>query len=1449
MATTTRERSLPLTHIQQGMLFHHLSGGHRGVDLEQIVGDLPEALDLDAFQEAWSLVAARHPAMRMRFRWEDVDAPVQETLPSVDVSIHTADWRDRPSDEREGEFTAFVAEDRARGFELSDAPLFRVALFRLADAHYRLLWSFPHIILDGRSFIVVLRDVFETYEAVRAGRAPVVSEDASFPAFVEWLDGRTGEGDSDYWRELLRGLRSATPLPYDRGAAAGASPGEAGRGERQVLLTAEATSGLRDFASRHGLTVNTLVQGAWGLVLARHSGEGDVAFGATRAGRYGTVEGADDAAGVFINTLPVRARFDAATLLDDLRALRDQHVAVRAREHTPLVAVQAASELGAGSALFHSLIVFDRETLGTALRGLGGDWERRDFRLLERTSFPLTLYGYGEEELLLKLAYDTPRFDDGDMDRLLGHLRVALESMPSFADRPAAALPLLSDDERSRLLVEWNETTLVVEPACVHHLFEEQARRTPDRVAAVCGDREMSYRELDEAANRLAHRLRELGIGPDVLAGLCVDRSLDLLVGVLGIQKAGGAYVPLDPEYPADRIAYMIEHSGAGVILTQAALEERLPAFDGKLLRLDADWSEIAKLPPTPVDGGATPENLAYVIYTSGSTGRPKGVMVEHRNVANFFAGMDDHLGVDPDGALLAVTSLSFDISVLELFWTLCRGQKAVIFKEDRGTPRAGPPPRLHRTMDFSLFYFSSDEGADAEKYRLLREGALFADRNGFSAVWTPERHFHAFGGLFPNPAVTGAAIATLTENVQIRSGSVVLPLHHPIRVAEEWSVVDNLSNGRVGISVASGWQPNDFVLAPDNHARRNALMYENLETIRKLWRGETLQFDGPKGPVDVRVLPRPVQAELPVWITTAGSPETFRRAGEVGANILTHLLGQTVASLSENLAIYRAARRAAGHEGRGIVTLMLHTFVGDDRDAVREAVREPMKNYLRSAVSLVKGFANEWTAYSKRAQSAMKAAGDEFQSLAPEDLEALLDFAFERYFETSGLFGTPESCQDMVDRLKAIGVDEIGCLIDFGVPADDALGHLEHLNRLKELANREPEIGDDDFSFAAQIARHRASTLQCTPSMATMLLASEDTRNALGALDWILVGGEAFPAALARELRGVFGGGIVNMYGPTETTVWSSTHQVMPGDDPVPLGKPIANTTFYVLDSAGQPVPVGVPGELYIGGDGVVRGYFGRDDLTAERFVADPFAGTTDARMYRTGDVVRYRADGTLDFLGRADNQVKIRGHRIELGEIEAVLSEHAGVQQAVVVARPGATGDPLLVAYLVPENGAAPGSQELRDRLRQRLPEFMVPSIFVTLRELPLTPNAKVDRNALPEPEQVEPVRQEEFVAPGNDLEQSIARIWQEILNLPRVGRRDSFFDLGGHSLLTVQVHARLRKELGLDLPLTDLFRFPTIQGLAEHLGGAGESKLDQGINRADARRQSMLRRQRRA
>lgn len=718
--------------------------------------------------------------------------------------------------------------------------------------------------------------------------------------------------------------------------------------------------------------------------------------------------------------------------------------------------------VGPGSALPVAIVLVDRleeaealpgSELTIAVRGDGGAtrWIH-DEALLDRASVRAMQQGF---EALLAAALAAP-------------------------DRPLAELPVMGEALLGTVIEGWNDTAVAWrEGACIHHLFTEQAARTPDRPAVTCRGRTLSYAELDARSNQLARHLTSLGVGPDVLVGLHLARSVEMLVALVAIHKAGGAYVPLDPDYPADRIAHMIEDAGAPVILSQSDLAPGLPATAAHIIRIDRDAPLIARQPAEPVDGGARPHHLAYVIYTSGSTGRPKGVMVEHRNVANFFAGVDAK--IEPEGVWLSVTSLSFDISVLELCWTLARG-------------------------------------------------------------------FHI-------------VIAT----------------------------------------------------------------------------GENLAFDG-------------------------------------------------------------ARRRGA-------------------------------------------------------------------------------------------------------------------------------------------------EIATSDATLAGLMTRHRVTHLQCTPSMAQMLVADQDARSAMAGLRRMMVGGEAFPPALARELRGLVGGVVMNMYGPTETTIWSTVQELDGTDAGVPLGRPLANQQVYILDSRQQPLPPGIPGELVIGGRGVVRGYLHRPELTAERFIAHPFhAGE---RAYRTGDLARRLADGTLEFLGRLDHQVKIRGYRIELGEIEAVLADFPGVEQTVVVAREDRPGDVRLVGYYT---GAASSPAELRAHLQARLPDFMVPAHLVPLATLPKTPNGKIARNALPQPiAELITTPGEPFAEPAEGVEAQIAAIWRDVLKLPRVGKRDNFFDLGGHSLLAVQVHRRLRASFARPLSITDVFRFPTIEALSAHLGGADhdDEAVRQGEARAASRRAALQRR----
>jgi natural product biosynthesis luciferase-like monooxygenase protein len=1019
--------------------------------------------------------------------------------------------------------------------------------------------------------------------------------------------------------------------------------------------------------------------------------------------------------------------------------------------------------------------------------------------------------------------------------QLSAYLQAFHEAPPTLS---VAAIVLQSPADTAALAT-LNATALAYDSAiCMHDAVSAQVGRTPDHPAISCHRQTLSYRDLDLQASALARRLLARGVGPGDIIGLCLERSPALVIGLLAILKTGAAYLPLDPDYPQERLLFMIEDSRTPLVLTRAAIAGSLSIAPEKTMLFDAadNTAPDRSSDGPPVLATVVSSSPAYVIYTSGSTGQPKGVVVTHRNAINFFAGMTARIPHSPPGRWLAVTSLSFDISVLELCWTLTRGFTVEIYANDALAPRKAP--------EFSLFYFASDHASSAqERYKLLFEGAKFADREGFSAVWTPERHFHAFGGLYPNPAVTSAAIAAVTTRVKIRAGSCVLPLHHPIRVAEEWAFVDNISQGRVGVSFASGWQPNDFVIAPEAFASRKTDMLANIDVVRRLWRGESVAFPGALGNhVDITTLPRPIQKELPVWLTAAGNPETFQQAGELGCHLLTHLLGQSIEDVTQKLTLYRDAWQKAGHAGQGHVTLMLHTFVGDDEDAVRETVRGPMKAYLRSSLDLIKQAAWTFPTFVQRAASNGKSPLEimDAEPLSAADMDALLEHAFSRYYGTSALFGTPARCLALVEQFKEAGVDEIACLIDFGIDSETVLAHLQDLKQLMQACQRsEPRAAPQRVSVAADIAQHGITHLQCTPSMASMLVADAAGRAALSRLAVLLVGGEALPLELARQLRALVPGSLLNMYGPTETTVWSTSCDLQTIGDFIPLGQPIANTHVHIHTPGGLECPALVAGELLIGGAGVAQGYWQRPELNAERFMPDPEQpDNPSTRLYRTGDLVRRHLDGALEFLGRIDHQVKIRGHRVELGEIESALLRQPGVKQAVVVARADKSGQQRLVAYVTSVEQATLQATELLHALAQSLPSAMLPETVQLLAALPMTPNGKVDRRALPEPQTA--IVSTAATAPENALEKTIAGIWEQVLGRSSVGTADNFFDLGGHSLLVVQVQRRLHEACGREVSLTDMFRLPTIQALAAHLSGqAVSTAVDDGRNRANARR----------
>ncbi len=1265
------------------MLFHWLEGTNVGVDIEQFVGELNETLDLERFAEAWTIVADRHDILRTSFRWTGLDAPQQEVAAhaSVNIAIH----------DEAVDLDQFLHTDRQGGFALDQGPLWRLTLFT-ATTPTRVVFTYHHSLLDT-SVVWVVEEAFRTYDALVAGEEPEFVDRLPYREHLAWLsthldDNR--EAAQAYYRDLLDGYDE----PISLRSLAATDTDQSGYRHDRFELTTDQSAVIHEFAEQHGHRPPVLIEAAWSLVLSAFSGSPDLVFGSTRGCRRSGVPGSENSVGLFINTPPVRLVLDPAeTVAELLDRVRSQQRTKRDHEHTALTDIQAVAPVR-GVDLFESIVVINEQHQGTAIRNAGPGFENRIFDLHDQTNTPLNLLAFNDPQIHFKLSYDLARFDPGALARLRELFVAVLEALATDPSALVASLPRVPSSDIDRLQAG-NDTQVDYDhSATIVSLFEAQVDATPDATALIFRDHPLSYRELDERANAAAHRLIDIGLETDSMVGVLMDRSADMMVALLGILKAGAAYVPMDPQYPGTRIEMMLEDSAASIVFADPTIRSSVPATVSHIIESD---SLAQRSPDRPSAVAPQPADLAYVIFTSGSTGRPKGVQLEHRNVVNFFVGMDQTLAFDKTadpGVWLAVTSISFDISVLELFWTLTRGFAVVIQEEESRLGHAAGGSAS--AMDFSLFYFASAADTDpASRYRLLIEGAKFADQNGFSAVWTPERHFHDFGGIYPNPAITSAAVAMVTERLSIRAGSVVLPLHNPIRCAEDWAVVDNLSNGRVGLSFASGWHANDFVLAPDNFENRRQLMADGIDTIRALWRGESVTATGGTGDeVAVTMFPTPIQTEPPLWVTAGGSPATFELAGTQGASILTNLLVMSEQDLVANLATYRQAYRDAGHEGNGHVSLMLHTFVGTDIDEVRDLVREPFLDYLRTSTDLINKMHWEQTSFAKAGLAREEHAGANLDQLSEEDMAVIMDHAFERYFRTAGLFGTPESCVETIERLSALGIDEVACLLDFGVDQDIVLDSLTHLNTLREAVtsgghdSSAPTDSDTEgFGLIDQIERHGVTHFQCTPSHAAVIAATPGGLASLGGLNKFLLGGEALPQALADRLRPQIRGDLINMYGPTETTIWSSTSPILAAGQAITIGRPIANTHIHIVDPHHLPNPIGVAGELLIGGDGVSRGYLDRPELTAEKFVSLASAG--GQRVYRTGDRARLLPTGEIEFGGRLDDQVKIRGYRIELGEIESVMGRQPGVSEAVVVARPDATGEPQLVGYVVVEAG----------------------------------------------------------------------------------------------------------------------------------------------------------------
>ncbi|GAA3708023.1 amino acid adenylation domain-containing protein [Streptomyces tremellae] len=1261
----------PLSAMQAGMLYHAAYADDSSVYRVVTSVRVTRPLDLDTLRTAIDDTTRRHPSLRCSFDLARYSEPLQLVHREVTVPVEEGeDLGPLGEEARRDALTKWVERAKFTRFDVEAAPLLKFVAHPCGDDSFELSVIEHHVVLDGWSDMRMLEEIVDHYAARLTGASLDLPDVASlYRDFVAAERAALADEESRaYWSELLGG-DTPTRLPV-RATAGGGRPGGEPTAHRRydVPVSGETSLALRTLARHEGLPLKSLLTTAHLAVMRLVSGDDEVLTGVVANARLEEA-GGDETIGVFLNTLPLRLDLATETLVGTAHRVFDHERASAPHRRYPFA--QMEQDTGGGPHLDAYVNFMDFH----ARRHRGEGTPMSVTVGIAETNYPLAanfMIDPAAGDLQLWLDCDVAALPEDVCDHLAGYYRRALAAVAEQPARRLVDADLLGPDEHARL-EQWNETTVAYDQqATIHAQFEQQVVDRPDAVAVAHRFEQVTYRDLDARANQLAHHLRARGVGRGDLVGVSLRRGTDLVAALLAVMKAGAAYVPMDPSFPRGRLENIAADAGISCLVKGPGAPDSIAA--PQVIDLTGDSEEIAAQPVTPPGTPVGGDDTAYVIYTSGSTGKPKGTALRHRNAVNFFTGMDRRIGCGPSDVVLAVTSVSFDISVLELLWPLARGAKVVVAGERVIGNLVRRQAEPQRPTGFSLFFFAASAGSsNRDGYQLVLDAARFADRHGFEAVWTPERHFHAFGGLYPNPSVMSAALATATERIALRCGSVVAPLHDTVRIAEEWSLVDNLSGGRTGLAFAAGWNSNDFVLRPENFPHRKEVMTEQLEEFRRLWRGGSVRRTGGSGQsVDVRIFPAPVQEEPPVWLTSVGTVATFEKAGASGANLLTHLFGQSTEELAGKIGAYRTARADAGHDGPGQVTVMVHTFMSDDTEDARAQAREPFRAYLRSSTEL-------W-------RTLFAATGQDLPEMgAEEQIDAVIDMAIDRYFETSGLFGSPDSCAGLVRELSAAGVDEVACLVDFGVAPDAVLTSLTWVDRLRDA--HEEEVAESAHSLSDLCERHGVTLLQGTPSLLTAVAAEPDALGALRSLRSLLVGGEAFPSGLAQRLLDALPEvRVFNMYGPTETTIWSTAHPLdatLDGHpDTIPIGRPIANTQVRVVDGRGRPLPAGVAGELWIGGDGVAAGYIGRPELTAERFVPEPDGS---GRFYRTGDRARWRPDGSLEFLGRVDRQVKILGHRVEPDEVESVLSRHTQLDAVAVTAVETHHGTEL-VAYVSP-------------------------------------------------------------------------------------------------------------------------------------------------------------------
>lgn len=1388
-----------LSPMQSGLLYQSLLEKDSENYFEQMtvsfIGNLKEPL----IKQTLNDLVSRYDVLRTLFIADEFDVPLQVVLKERKLDFRFIKITPGSSiEEKERIIEKYRIDQREVKFDLEHNPLLKVWVIQTEQNAFEFIWAHHHIIMDGWCMGILMKDFQSFYEANKIGAPRQINDTvSSYSNYISWLGNRNNEADLNYWGKYLGGYNLLATLPkLDLSEANNRT-----YLHRTYVSDYEESmvAALDIMAKDIGTTLNTIFQAAWGLILSRYNLTNDVVFGGVVAGRPVEIHGIESMMGLFVNTIPVRIRYDDNLSVKEVIERTQQDFAdSESFSYLPLAEVQSLSTLGRD--LLDHILIFENYPIDTQILKSGKNSEDKDYfiagvKAYEQNPYDFWLAIVPGQNLQVKFNYNANVYSASLIVQIANQLKHVIYQFILQPDKPISEISVTTEEDEKLILETFNETSVTYDKnQTIVSLFQQQVNIRSAQVALTFEDQCFTYGEIENQSNQIAAHLRhEHMVGRGNIVAIICERSELMMMGLMGILKSGAAYLPIDPTYPKERIEYILLNSGTNVVLIGDKVSSEIN-YTGKLIKISGFNTSFHPRLTTINDGN----DLCYMIYTSGSTGNPKGVMVTHGNVVNFFTAMDSVHPLKNDDCLLAITSISFDISVLELFWTLCSGTQIVIHPSDALSYNLNRYlPVQTGKIDFSLLFFSSYNNKSASgKYDFIIDSAKYADSNGFKAIWVPERHFHEFGGLYPNPVVLCSALSMVTKNIELRSGSVVAPLHDAIRIAEDWSMVDNLSGGRIGVSFASGWNPNDFVLSNDEFSNRHEVMYAKISEVKRLWKGESVMRKNGNGrEVNLSVFPRPVQPEIPLWITAAQDEKTFISAGKIGANILTHFLGQDINELSNKIKLYRNSRASNGYNPEdGKVGLMLHTYVGDETEDIEQTVEVPFIEYLKSAVGLGKIL--------------MEEAGLKESDISTVDQEIILKNAFQRYYKTSSLIGTKARCKEIVQNLRLIGVNEIACLVDFGIDEDKIKQALDNLNEVKSYF-------DSDIG---KVNKHKPVTLlQSTPSFVKLLMNEEATSgHFLHSLRSILIGGEPVQNTLIRKLQKTVDAKLFNMYGPTETTIWSAVYEFVNPSDGVSIGKPIANTNILILDDKLRLLPPHISGDLYIGGDGVTKGYWGNHQLTSERFIENPYQ--PGQIIYKTGDIAKWTDEGNIIMIGRDDFQVKIRGHRIELGEIENIILRSGLVDEAVVVSLPAADQEnPILVGYVISNELVDP--QALNLFLQLHLPSFMIPNIITQMDEFPLTPNGKIDRKQLPNPNFTAIAA---FKSPNGQTQEELSRIWAEILklDLDKITANKSFFEMGGHSLTATALVGRIFKDFGVKILLQKIFVLNSIELMAEYI-----------------------------